>query len=149
MKRARSFHVTAVSLPISQRGAQRTAQEPPRRFPTQVSRSFPDALVKTQITAGNRTPISALKESSSFHGRHTDTSEAANALNERGKAKILLQPPPPPPLLPRRSPAGSHNEHTAFQSRTTPVRKPPPTTSRSSRLRYQGAWGGSPANPLP
>lgn len=103
---------------------------------------------KKKMTAGNRAPISVLKDGSPFHARHTDTSEAADTLHERGTArKILLTEPPPPP---RRLPAGSHNEHTAFQSRTTPVHNlPPPPTSRSSRLRYQGAWGGSPANPPP
>lgn len=150
MKRARSFHVTAVSLPISQRGAQRTAQEPPRRFPTQVSRSFPDALVKTQITAGNRTPISALKESSSFHGRHTDTSEAANALNERGKAKILLQAAPPLPPSSHGAPPQEVTTNTPLSKAEQPLSAnlpPPPPAPPGCAIRERG--GEAPLIPCP
>lgn len=144
MKRARSFHVTAVSLPISQRGAQRTAQEPPRRFPTQVSRSFPDALVKTQITAGNRTPISALKESSSFHGRHTDTSEAANALNERGNAKILLQAAPPSPLPPTALPRRKSQRTHRFPKPNNPCPQTSPHHLPLLPAALSGSVGGKP-----
>lgn len=51
---------------------------------------------RKKMTAGNRAPISVLKDSSPFHARHTDTSEAADTLHERGTArKILLTEPPP------------------------------------------------------
>lgn len=102
---------------------------------------------KKKMTAGNRAPISVLKDSSPFHARHTDTSEAADTLHERGTARKILLTEPPPRL------AASPQEVTT----NTPLSKAeqplsttfPPPTSRSSRLRYQGAWGGSPANPPP
>lgn len=103
---------------------------------------------KKKMTAGNRAPISVLKDSSPFHARHTDTSEAADTLHERGTArKILLTEPPPPP---RRLPAGSHNEHTAFQSRTTPVHNlppPPPPAPPGCAIRERG--GEAPLIPRP
>lgn len=99
------------------------------------------------MTAGNRAPISVLKDSSPFHARHTDTSEAADTLHERGTArKILLTEPPPASPPPRRKSQRTHR----FPKPNNPCPQPsppPPPAPPGCAIRERG--GEAPLIPRP
>lgn len=102
---------------------------------------------KKKMTAGNRAPISVLKDSSPFHARHTDTSEAADTLHERGTArKILLTEPPPASPPPRRKSQRTHR----FPKPNNPCPQPsppPPPAPPGCAIRERG--GEAPLIPRP
>lgn len=94
------------------------------------------------MTAGNRAPISVLKDGSPFHARHTDTSEAADTLHERGTArKILLTEPPPASPPPRRKSQRTHR----FPKPNNPCPQPsPPPHLPLLPAALSGSVGGKP-----
>lgn len=100
---------------------------------------------KKKMTAGNRAPISVLKDALP-RPTHRHERGSGHPAREGHREKDFAHRAPP-------RLAASPQEVTT----NTPLSKAeqplsttfPPPTSRSSRLRYQGAWGGSPANPPP
>lgn len=100
------------------------------------------------MTAGNRAPISVLKDGSPFHARHTDTSEAADTLHERGTArKILLTEPPPASPPPRRKSQRTHRFPKPNNPCPQPSPPPPPPAPPGCAIRERG--GEAPLIPRP
>lgn len=100
------------------------------------------------MTAGNRAPISVLKDGSPFHARHTDTSEAADTLHERGTArKILPTEPPPASPPPRRKSQRTHRFPKPNNPCPQPFPPPPPPAPPGCAIRERG--GEAPLIPRP